>query len=47
MKISARKLHISAVILDFKVKLFLNKYIGYHCSENFNDYLPIKCLMFV
>ena len=45
-EISARKLHLSAVILGLVVKLFLNKYIGFHySSENFNDYLPFKCFM--
>ena len=45
---SARKLPLSDVILGLKVKLFLNISIGFYYSfENFNDYLPFKCLMVV
>ena len=48
IEISARKLHLSAVTLGLKVKLFLNKCIGFHYSfENFNDHLPVKYLMVV
>ena len=48
IEISARNLHLSAVILGLKVKLFLNQSIWFHHSfENFNDYLPVKCLMVV
>ena len=48
IEISARKLHLSAVILSLKVKFFENKSIGFHYSfEYFNDYLPFKCLMVV
>ena len=47
-EINARKLHLSAVILGLKVKLFENKSIRIHYSfEYFNDYLPFKCLMVV
>ena len=43
-----RYVNLSAVILGLKVKLFLDKCIGFHYSfENFNDYLPFKCLMVV
>ena len=47
-EISARKLHLSAVIAGLKVKFFENKSIKFHYSfEYFNDYLPFKCLMVV
>ena len=40
--------YISAVISSLRVKLFLNKRIGFHYSfQNSNDYLPFKCLMVV
>ena len=46
IEISARKLHLRTVISGLKIKLFLNKSIGFHYPfENFNDYLPFKCLM--
>ena len=45
---SARKLHLSAVIVGLQVKFFENKSIRFHYSfEYFNDYLPFKCLMVV
>ena len=48
IEISARKLHLSAVILGLKVKFFENKRIRFHYSfEYFNDYLPFKCSMVV
>ena len=48
IEISARKLHLSAMILGLKVKFFENKSTRYHYSfEYFNDYLPFKCLMVV
>ena len=49
IEISARKLHLSAVILGLKVKFFENKNIRFHYSfEYFNDCdLPFKCLMVV
>ena len=48
IEISARKLHLSAVILGLKVKLFEYKSIRFHYMfEYFNDYLPFKCLMVV
>ena len=48
VEISARKLHLSAVILGLKVKFFENKSIGFHyLFEYFSDYLPFKCLMVV
>ena len=48
IEISARKLHLSAVISGLKVKLFLNESIGFHyLYDNPNDYLPFKCLMVV
>ena len=42
IEISARKFHLSALILSLKVtsKLFFNKTIGFHYYfKNFNDYL--------
>ena len=48
VEISARKLHLNAVSLGLKVKLFLNKSVGFHYSfENFNDHLPFQRLMVV
>ena len=48
IEISARKLHLSVVILGLKVNFFENKSIRFHYSfAYFNDYLPFKCLMFV
>ena len=48
IEISARKLHLSAVILGLKVKFFENKIIIFRYSfEYFNDYLPFKYLMVV
>ena len=48
IEISARKLHLSAVILGLKFSFFENKSIRFHYSfEYFNDYLPFKCLMVV
>ena len=48
IEISARKMHLIAVILGLKVKFFENKSIIFHYSfEYFNDYLPFKCLMVV
>ena len=48
IEISARKLHLSAVILGLKVQFFENKSIRFCYSfEYFNDYLPFKCLMVV
>ena len=48
IEISARKLHLSVVILGLKVKFFENKSIKFHYSfEYFNDFLPFKCLMVV
>ena len=48
IEISARKLHLSAVILGLKVKFFENESIRFHyLYEYFNDYLPFKCLMVV
>ena len=44
-ELSARKLHLSAVISGLKVKFFENKSIRFHYSfEYFNDYLPFKGL---
>ena len=46
IEISARKLHLSAVIVGLRIKFFENKSIRFHYSfEYFNDYLPFKCLM--
>ena len=48
IEISARKLHLSAVILGLKVKFFKNKSIRFHYTfEYFNGYLPFKYLMVV
>ena len=48
IEISARKLHLSAVILGLKVKFFENQSIRFHYSfEFFNDYLPFQCLMVI
>ena len=48
IEISARKLHLSAVILGLKVQFFENKSIRFRYSfEYFNDYLPFKCSMVV
>ena len=49
IEISARKLHLSAVILGLKIIFFENnKSIRFNYScEYFNDYLPFKCLMVV
>ena len=48
IEISARKLHLSAVIVGLEVQFFENKSIKFHYSfEYFNDYLPFKCLMVV
>ena len=48
IEISARKLHLSEVILGLKVKFFENKSIRFYYSfEYFNEYLPFKCLMVV
>ena len=48
IEISARKLHLSAVILGLQVKFFENKSIRFHYSfKYFNDYLPFILLMVV
>ena len=42
IEISARKLHLSAVILGLKVQFFENKSIRFHYSfEYFNELSPI------
>ena len=49
IEISARKLHLSVVILGLKVKFFENKSVRFHYSfEYFNDYLLLNfdcCIM--
>ena len=49
IEISARKWHLSAMILGLKVMaLKKNKSIRFHyLFENFNDYLPFECLIVV
>ena len=43
IEISARKLHLSAVILGLKVKLFENESIRFHYMfDYFNDYLLLN-----
>ena len=48
IEISARTLHLNAVILGLKVTFFVNKSIRFHyLFEYFDHYLPFKCLMVV
>ena len=48
IEISARKWHLSAVIVGLKVKFFEKKSIRFHYSfEYFNEYIPFKCLIVV